>query len=46
MSTINRAVGMLIGQSHPPDLAHAALAGHAAAAGVAPHIYAAMLLRR
>lgn len=46
MSTINRAVGMLIDQGHHPDDAHTLLRQHAAAAGVDTHIYAARLLRR
>jgi hypothetical protein len=46
VSTINRAIGVLIDRGHPPDDAHAALRRHAAAAGVDPHIYAARLLRR
>ena len=46
LSTINRAVGMLIDRGHPPDDAHAALHRHAAAVGVDTHIYAARLLRR
>ena len=46
VSTINRAVGMLIDQGHHPDDAHATLRRHAAAAGVDTHIYAARLLRR
>ena len=46
VSTINRAVGMLIDQGHHPDEAHATLHRHAVTAGVEPHIYAARLLRR
>ena len=46
LTMINRAVGILIDQGHHPNKAHAALLGHAAAAGVQPHIYAARLLRR
>lgn len=46
MSTINRAVGMLIEQGHHPDVAHATLVRDAGAAGVDTHIYAARLLRR
>jgi hypothetical protein len=46
VSTINRAVGMLIDQGHHPDDAHATLHRDAVAAGVEPHIYAARLLRR
>ena len=46
VSTINRAIGMLIDQGHHPDEAHATLHRHAVTAGVEPHIYAARLLRR
>lgn len=46
LTMINRAVGVLIDQGHHPNQAHAALLGHAAAAGVYPHIYAARLLQR
>ena len=46
LTAINRAVGILIDQGQHPNQAHAALLGHAAAAGVEPHIYAAGLLRR
>jgi hypothetical protein len=46
LTMINRAAGILIDQGHHPNQAHAALLGHAAAAGVQPHIYAARLLRR
>jgi hypothetical protein len=46
LTMINRAVGILIDQGHHPNQAHAALLGHAATAGVDPHIYAARLLRR
>jgi hypothetical protein len=46
LTMINRAVGILIDQGHHPNTAHTALLGHAAAAGVRPHIYAARLLRR
>ena len=46
LSTINRAVGILIEQGHHPNQAHAALRHQAAEAGVEPHIYAARLLRR
>ena len=45
MSTINRAIGMLVDQGHLPDEAHHTLRRHAAAAGVEPHIYAARLLK-
>lgn len=46
LSTINRAVGILIEQGHQPDRAHTALRRYAAAAGLEPHSYAALLLRR
>jgi hypothetical protein len=46
LSTINRAVGILIEQGHHPNQAHATLRHQAAEAGVEPHIYAARLLRR
>ena len=46
LTVINRAVGILIDQGHDPNQAHAALLGHAAAAGVHPLVYAARLLRR
>ena len=46
MSTINRAIGMLIDQGHHPDEARATLHRHAVTAGVEPHLYAAQLLRR
>ena len=46
VSTINRAIGMLIDQGHNPDEAHATLHRHAVTAGVEGHIYAARLLRR
>ena len=45
LSTINRAIGILIDQGHHPDRAHATLGQYAAAAGVAIHDYAARLLR-
>jgi hypothetical protein len=46
LSAINRAVGILIEQGHHPDRAHDTLRRHAAAAGIAPHRYAALLLLR
>jgi hypothetical protein len=46
LSTINRAVGILIGRGNHPDEAHATLRRHAAVAGVAVNIYAARLLQR
>ena len=45
VSTVNRAVGMLIAQGHPPDEANHTLRRHAAAAGVEPHVYAAQMLK-
>jgi hypothetical protein len=44
-SVMDRAIGIMIEQGHNPDLAHATLRRHAAAAGIEPHIYAAQLLR-
>ena len=46
LTTVNRAVGILIDQGHHPNQAHAALLSRATAAGVDAHIYAARLLRR
>jgi hypothetical protein len=46
LSTINRAVGILIDHGHHPHQANAALRRDAAAAGLEPHIYAARLLLR
>ena len=46
LSTINRAVGLLIDQGHHPDTALAVIHHHATKAGVEPHIYAAQLLGR
>jgi hypothetical protein len=46
LSTVNRAVGILIDQGHHPNQAHATLRRNAAEAGVEPHIYAARLVRR
>lgn len=45
LSTVERAVGIMIDHGHHPDQAHATLRRDAAAAGVEPHIYAARLLR-
>ena len=45
LTMINQAVGVLIDQGQHPNQAHAALLGHAAGAGVKPHVYAARLLR-
>ena len=45
LSTVERAVGIVIDHGHHPDHAHATLGRDAAAAGVEPHIYAARLLR-
>jgi hypothetical protein len=44
MSTISRAVGMLIDQGHPPDEANSTLQRRATAAGVEPHVYAGRIL--
>lgn len=46
LSTINRAVGMLIGQGHPPKSAHRTLRRRALAAGLELHVFAAQLLGR
>jgi hypothetical protein len=46
VSTINRATGFLIGQGHPPELAHDILRRAAARAGMDVHFFAASLLRR
>jgi hypothetical protein len=46
LSTINRAVGVLIANGHRPDDAHEALRQQAAAAGLEPHAWAIRLLRR
>ena len=46
LSTIDRAVGVLIGQGHHPEHAHAALRGDAARAGLEPHDWATRLLQR
>ncbi|WP_344805580.1 hypothetical protein [Microlunatus ginsengisoli] len=46
LSTINRAIGILIDQGHNPDEALRALQRHAAAADVEPYVYAAQLLKR
>ena len=45
VSTVDRAVGIMIDHGHHPDHAHATLRRDAAAAGVEPHIYAARLVR-
>jgi hypothetical protein len=45
LSTVERAVGIMIDHGHHPDHAHATLRREAGAAGVEPHIYAARLLR-
>ncbi len=44
LSTINRAVGMMIDRGHHPGEVHATLRRHAAAAGLAPHAFALRLL--
>lgn len=46
LSTINRAVGVLIANGHHPDDAHETLREEAAAAGLEPHAWAMWLLRR
>jgi hypothetical protein len=46
LSTINRAVGVLIGNGHHPDDAHETLREQAAAAGLEPHAWAMWLLQR
>ena len=46
LSTINRAVGFLIGQGHLPEHAHEILRRGAAGAGVDIHVFAATLLHR
>jgi hypothetical protein len=46
LSTINRAVGVLIADGHHPDDAHATLRRQATAAGLEPHAWAVRLLRR
>ena len=46
LSTINRAIGFLIGQGHLPEHAHEILRRGAAGAGVDLHIFAATLLHR
>jgi hypothetical protein len=43
LSTINRAIGMLIGDGHEPDDAHRELDRRAEAAGVSPATYATHL---
>ena len=46
LTSINRAVGMLVAEGHHPDQARAILQRRAASAGVEAHVYAARLLRR
>ena len=46
LSTINRAIGMMIETGHHPDDAHATLRRHAAAVGLDPHDWAVRLLSR
>ena len=46
VSTINRAVGLLIGEGHPPDEAHTTLRQQAAAGDLPLHLYAASILGR
>lgn len=45
LSTINRAVGIMIARGHHPDNAHETLRHHAAAAGLEPHAWAVRLLQ-
>lgn len=44
LSIINQAIGSLIEQGHLPDEAHEVIRQGAAAAGLAPHLFAARLL--
>jgi hypothetical protein len=44
LSTINRAVGIMIDRGHHPDEVHATLRRLAAASGLAPHAFALRLL--
>jgi hypothetical protein len=46
LSIIDRAVGVLIGQGHHPDHAHATLRRDAARARLEPHVWADRLLQR
>jgi hypothetical protein len=46
LSTINRAIGLLIGHGHHPDHAGEILRCHASIEGLEPHSYAARLLGR
>jgi hypothetical protein len=46
LSTIDRAVGVMIVQGHHPEHAHARLRGDAARAGLEPHVWADRLLQR
>ena len=46
LSTINRAVGVLIANGHHPDDAHDTLRQQAVAVGLEPHAWAIRLLRR
>ena len=46
LSTINRAIGVLIGHGHHPDHAGEILRCHASIEGMEPHSYAARLLGR
>jgi hypothetical protein len=45
LSTINRAIGVMIARGHHPDDVHHTLRRHAAAAGLPPHAFAARLIR-
>ena len=46
LSTIERAIGVMLGEGHHPDHAHATLSSDAARAGLEPHVWAASVLRR
>jgi hypothetical protein len=45
LSTINRAIGVMIARGHHPDEAHEALRHHAAAFGLEPHAWAVRVLQ-
>jgi hypothetical protein len=46
LTVVNRAIGMLVDEGHDLEHAQHVLRGAAAAAQVAPHIYAAEVLRQ
>ncbi len=46
LSTVNRALGLMIGRGHDPDHAHETLRREAMAAGVELHVFAARMLGR